>query len=325
MLRRSVAHYGGKHFDPVNRNATPEAKKLLEYLYSIRGKRTLAGHHNAVGRADVYPNRVRELTGRTPQVWGCDFINYHRDGNADQLVQDATRKFKEGYTITVMWHAGRPLDDPPFGWKESIQAKLSDREWEELLTPGTAIHARWLSHVDTVATYLKKLQLLGVPVLWRPYHELNGVWFWWGNRKGERGSAKLYLMLFDRLVHFHKLDNLLWVWNANAPRSLIKDEAYAYEDFFPGLEYVDVLAADVYHRDYRQSHHDQLVELAQGKPIALGEVGEVPTPDVLELQPMWAWFMIWADFINTHNTPEQIRALYSSPRVLNHEQLLQEQ
>jgi mannan endo-1,4-beta-mannosidase len=173
--------------------------------------------------------------------------------------------------------------------------------------------------VDSIARYLNELQILGVPVLWRPYHELNGVWFWWGNRKGENGSAKLYRMMFDRFVHYHKLNNLIWVWNTNGPRQLINDEAYAYEDYFPGLDFVDVLATDVYHSDYRQSHHDDLAHLGQGKVIALGEVGEVPTPDILAHQPLWAWFMIWGNFVDTHNTPQQMRALYGCPRVLTHE------
>jgi len=321
-LHRSTLKFGGKQYDPVNKNATPEARKLLNRLYSLSGKRIVAGHHNSVGRIERYPDRVRELTGKTPQLWGCDFANYDKPGHAEQVVQAAYKKHQEGYTITLMWHAGRPLDDPPFGWKESIQAKLTDKEWEELITPGTALNGRWIRQVDTIAAYLKKLQVLGVPVLWRPYHELNGVWFWWGNRKGEKGSAGLYRMMYDRFVNHHRLDNLLWVWNTNAPRSLIKDEAYAYEDYFPGLEYVDVLAADVYHHDYRQSHHDELAELGQGKLIALGEVGEVPTPEVLTEQPMWVWFMIWGNFVDTHNTPQQMKDLYSYPRILTHEDAL---
>ncbi len=84
--------------------------------------------------------------------------------------------------------------------------------------------------------------------------------------------------MYDRYVNHHHLDNLIWVWNTNAPRDRENDEAYAYELYFPGLEYVDVLAADVYHNDYRQEHHDQLVELAEGKVISLGEVGELPLP-----------------------------------------------
>jgi mannan endo-1,4-beta-mannosidase len=105
---------------------------------------------------------------------------------------------------------------------------------------------------------------------------------------------------------------------------LINDEAYEYEDYFPGMNYVDVLATDVYHNDYRQSHHDELVRLGHGKIIALGEVGEVPTPEILNRQPMWTWFMIWGNFVTTHNTPQQMRELYNSPRTLSHEEYVRD-
>jgi mannobiose 2-epimerase len=322
-LRNQTTTTEQQHFDPVNHNTTREARQLLDYLYLIGGNHIIAGHHNYVDRPDTFLHRVKELTGKAPQIYGLDFNNYYREGYAEKLVQEAYRKFKEGYTITLMWHAGRPQDDPPFGWKESIQGKMTDAEWNNLITPGTPLHTRWMAQVDTVAAYLKKLQVLGVPVLWRPYHEANGVWFWWGNRKGENGSARLYRMMFDRFVNYHRLNNLIWVWNTNAPRQLRDDEAFAYEDYFPGLEYVDVLAADIYHRDYRQSHHDELVQLGRGKLIALGEVGEVPTPEILDRQPMWAWFMIWSNFVNTHNTPEQIQQLYAYPKILTHENFSQ--
>lgn len=311
--------HGHAQFDPVNKDATPGARKLLQYLYSISGRYTLSGQHNYVALPDSFPGRVRELTGKLPEVWGCDFGGYYVKGYAEKLVRSAYEKYKEGYIITLMWHAGRPLDDPPFGWKESIQAKMTDTQWKELTTPGTALNARWAAQVDTVASYLKELQALGVPVLWRPYHEQNGVWFWWGNRKGPDGSAKLYRMMYERFVNVHHLNNLIWVWDTNTPRRLFQDEAYAYDEFFPGLDCVDVLAADVYHNDFKQSHHDELLELGKGKPIALGEVGEVPTPTILKMQPFWTWFMIWGNFVDTHNTPVQMRRLYSDPRVLTHE------
>lgn len=318
ILRLRNMFHRRMRFDPVNRNATPGARKLLDYLYSITGKNIIAGQHNSANRKDLFPNRVKELTGKLPAVWGCDFISYYRKGNGEEIVRAAYEKYMEGSIITLMWHAGRPLDDPPFGWKESIQGKLTDTQWEELLTPGTALNARWIRQVDTVASYLNDLKVLGVPVLWRPYHESNGVWFWWGNRKGENGSAKLYRMMFERFVNVHHLDNLIWVWDANAPRRLFNDEAYAYEEYFPGIDSVDVLAADVYHSDFKQSHHDELLELGRGKVIALGEVGEVPAPVVLTMQPLWTWFMIWGDFVNSHNTPGQIRDLYNDPRTLSH-------
>jgi mannobiose 2-epimerase len=321
-LKRETMTQGPPSYEPVNQNATAEARTLLKFLYSLKGNRIISGHHNSAATPDKFPNRVKEVTGKTPEVWGCDFGSYYKKGEGERIVREAYQKYREGYIITLMWHAGRPQDDPPFGWKESIQAKLTDHEWKELTTPGTRLNARWLEQVDIVAEYLKDLQNLGVPVLWRPYHEANGVWFWWGNRKGEYGAAKLYRMMYDRYVHHHNLNNLLWVWNTNAPRQLINDEAYAYEDFFPGLDYIDVLATDIYHRDYQQSHHDELAILGKGKLIALGEVGEVPNPEILERQPLWSWFMVWADFVDTHNTPEQMKALYSTPRVLTHEEFL---
>ena len=124
--------------------------------------------------------------------------------------------------------------------------------------------------------------------------------------------------MYNRYVNYHKLNNLIWVWNTNTPRDRENDEAYDYELYFPGLEYVDVLAADVYHNDYKQSHHDDLLKLAKGKVIALGEVGEAPAPEMLTSQPMWAWFMIWSKWVETHNRPEQIKDLYNYPKTLSH-------
>ena len=62
--------------------------------------------------------------------------------------------------------------------------------------------------------------------------------------------------MYDRFVNYHKLNNLIWIWNANAPRDWKDDEAYEYHLFYPGPEFVDILAADIYKGDYKQSHHD---------------------------------------------------------------------
>jgi len=312
---------GQRKFDPINENASPEARALLDYLYRIRGKKIISGHHNGSTRMNQWHRYVEELTGESPAIWGSDFHHYYEEGNPESVVREAIRRHSDGYIVTLMWHTGRPQDDPPFDWATSTQGEMSDREWKELTTPGTTLHSKWIARVDTIAAYLKQLRDANVPVLWRPYHEMNGIWFWWGDKKGEEGFAKLWKMMFDRYVHHHNLNNLIWVWNTNAPRDRENDEAYAYELYFPGLEYVDVLAADVYHNDYRQSHHDRLVELARGKVVSLGEVGEVPTPEILDAQPMWTWFMIWSRWVETHNTPEKIKALYSYPGTLSHKEI----
>ena len=136
-----------------------------------------------------------------------------------------------------------------------------------MTTEGSDLNKAWKQQADTIAGYLKQLQDARVPVLWRPFHEMNGVWFWWCNHKGENGFKKLWIMMYDYYVNYHKLDNLIWVWNTNAPRDIPGDEAFPYKDFWPGHEYVDVLAADVYRNDWKQSHHDDLLKLANGKVI----------------------------------------------------------
>lgn len=158
-------------------------------------------------------------------------------------------------------------------------------------------------------------------MLWRPYHEMNGVWFWWGNKPGKNGYIKLWKMLYERLTDYHKLNNLIWVWNANAPRDIPQDEAFDYKDFYPGNKYVDILATDVYHNDYEQKDYDQLIKLADGKPIALGEVGELPKPEILQAQPKWSWFMVWTDFLNQANSPERVKAIYDYDQTITRDEI----
>lgn len=301
---------------PVNKNASPEAKKLLGYLYSISGQKILSGQHNFNHEPDLFSDSAFSITGKHPAVWGTDFIwNGSRD-NGQAIVDEAIRKNLEGYIVTLMWHQGRPTDDPPYGWKESIQGKLTDAQWRDLVTPGTDLYRRWLAQIDVIAGYLKQLQEAKVPVLWRPYHEMNGVWFWWGNRKGKNGIALLWKMMYERYTTYHHLNNLIWVWGANGPRDIPGDEAYAYKDFYPGKEYVDVLGADVYHADYEQKDYNDLVKLADGKPVALTEVGSLPSEDVLKAQPRWCWFLVWTNFLWTDNSRQRVMEVYNDQRTL---------
>jgi mannan endo-1,4-beta-mannosidase len=83
-------------------------------------------------------------------------------------------------------------------------------------------------------------------------------------------------MMYDRFTNYHHLNNLIWVWGANGLRDIPFDEAYAYEDYYPGPNYVDILGADIYHFDYEQDDYESLLKLANGKPIALTETGELP-------------------------------------------------
>ena len=306
---------------PVNPDASNEAKALLNYLYEINGEKILSGQHCYNHEPDRYFDKVNEMTGGYPAVWGTDFIWNGLEDNGQNIVDAAIKKHKEGSIVTLMFHSERPIDTPPFRWKENIQGELTDAQWKEMTTPGTQLNLNWQKQVDRVAEYLKQLRDANVPVLWRPYHEMNGVWFWWGDKKGEDGYQKLWKMMYDRYTNHHKLNNLVWVWNANAPRDIPFDQGYSYKDFYPGHAYVDVLATDVYHFDYEQKDYDELLALAEGKLIALGEVGQLPKAEILKVQPKWAWFMVWSGWLTTHNTEDRVKEVYEYEKTLTREEV----
>ncbi len=304
--------------EPVNPHASPEARALLKYLYSISGHYTLAGQHNYPNTSARWTDRAYDLTGKYPALFGQDF-GFEAGADKDsilgrpELVEEAERQYRNGAVVTMTWHEVRPTDDEPVSFRESVQGHLTDFEFKEVLTPGSKLYNRWCAQVDVIAGYLKQLRDARVPVLFRPYHEINGGWFWWNGRKGKDGSAALYRQLFDRFVNYHKLDNLIWVWNSSPPAPPAGPGPYA--DYFPGPEYADVLSVDIY-GEFKPAFYDGLLALAAGKPIALGEVGAVPSPAVLKEQPKWTWFMCWSDIVERGNPLDALRATYTAPGVL---------
>jgi mannan endo-1,4-beta-mannosidase len=307
---------------PVTPNASPEAIELLEYLYNISGHKTLTGQHDQPIFGSAYYQLVFERTGKYPAVKGMDFgfserntldgINFRQ-----QIVDEAIAYHKEGAIITLMWHAVPPTHEEPVVFRKHIQGELSEKEWEELITPDTKLNQRWQTQVDVIAFFLKQLRDAGVPVLWRPYHEMNGDWFWWGKKTGEDGYKKLYRMLFRRLVNYHKINNLIWVFNGNEIKG---DYIDPYEYYYPGHEFVDVLATDMYSGKFSISDYNDLKKLGGGRPIALGEVGKMPAPEMLLQQPDWVWFMTWVDFVFKANSTQEIEAVYNAENTLTREE-----
>lgn len=306
--------------EPVTPNASPEARALLQYLYDISGKKTLSGQHNAPLNGSTRLVGMHKQTGHYPAIFGQDF-GFSEPGSWDginfrqNIVDEAIKRHRQGFINTLMWHAVRPIDDEPQTFEQSIQGKLTDAQWRELLTPGSPLNERWKSQVDVIAWHLKQLQRAGVPILWRPYHEMNGFWFWWCARTGEDGYPKLWRMMYDRLVNFHRINNLIWVFNGNE----VKEGVANYADFFPGHDMVDVLATDVYSGRYDEQNYKQLTQLANGKPIALGEVGPLPPLATLKSQPRWTWFMSWSDPDNFfwNNQGQSLRELFDHENTVN--------
>jgi mannan endo-1,4-beta-mannosidase len=311
---------------PVTPNASPEARALLGVLRDISGKYILTGQHNNPNIRDRNTRFAARYTGRTPVIWGTD-MGHAADGTDSilarpDIVREAIRQNRLGSIVAICWHAAPPTANEPVTFQPlpgsdpnalaSVQGRLLDRQFQDVLTPGTDLYRHWCAQVDDIAFYLKQLQDAHVPVLWRPYHEMNGSWFWWGGRTGTYSTIALYRQIFDRLVNHHHLNNLIWVWSMDR----ITRPEMAYENFFPGIQYVDVLGLDVYGGDFAQSYYDSLERLSQGKPIALAEVGTPPPPEVLNREPRFAYYMTWSGMVR-NTTRRQYDVIFGDPRYLS--------
>ena len=309
--------------EPVNSNATPEARALLKTLCSISGKGILTGQHNFPNERSQETDQVSRIVGKYPAIWGSDFgftDGEDKDSilHRDLMIEEAKKQAAAGSIIYLCWHMMRPTEDEPGpagedgrsspAWRGSVQARLTDAQWQELITSDSPLHQRWEKYMDTAAGYLKQLQDAHIPVLWRPMHENNGSFFWWGGRPGPSGTAQLYRELYYRMVNVHHLNNLIWVWNQNGPAPFGE-----FHQFYPGPDYVDVVSYDDY-RTLDDKYYWELLDLANGKPIALGEVGTPPSADVLKTQPKWVWFMVWAGFTRQ---ADRLKAAYDNSYFLN--------
>ena len=321
---------GCSSLQPVTPNASPEAVALLEYIHGISGRYTLTGQHNYPATKDASTLEAARAWGKTPAVYGQDF-GFAKPGDKDavaarpDIVAEAKRQYEQGSIIALCWHAVPPTADEPVTFKSkpgtpapanlnTVQGQLTDEQWNELMTPGTKLNQHWCEQVDVIAGYLKQLRDAHVPVLWRPYHEMNGDWFWWGGRRGEHGTAALYRMIFDRLANHHQLNNLVWVWSLDRPSNPERQ----FVDFFPGRNYFDIAALDVYHSDFSPVYYHDLLKLAGGKPITLAEVGPPPTLELLEQQPKWTWWMLWAEMVEKDPTKNRVmQTLVDAPRSLS--------
>lgn len=311
----------------VTPDALPEAQALFDALQALSGNHTLIGQHNYPATRDRNSRFAAKYYGKMPAVWTSDF-GFAGEGDTDSvhartdIVDEAIRQHKMGAIVSICWHAVPPTADEPVTFRpksgadpaklESVQGRLLDEQFRDVLTPGTALRAKWESQVDAVAVFLKRLEEARVPVLWRPYHELNGDWFWWGGRsEGEFTTAALYRQIFDRLAKHHGLKNLIWVWSTDR----VSKPAMEHAKFFPGIECVDMLALDVYGSDFAPSYYDSLVALSHGKPLALAEVGNPPTREVLARQPLWTYYAVWAGMVR-NSTRKQYAALFEDSRIL---------
>jgi mannan endo-1,4-beta-mannosidase len=309
---------------PVNPDESLEARQLLKYLYSISGKKTLSGIHNYLGKMSESTDKVFEMTGKYPAIWGGDFGFADSTHDIDNikyrplLVDEIKKQYARGALIVLTYHQANPAVGEPCPFEGGVQSKLSDSQWKDLITPGTQLYLAWQKQMDLFASYLVQLRDAHIPILFRPYHEMNGNWFWWGNKPGDSGYVALWKQLFNYFTKEKKLDNIIWVWTSDRPWEGV-------EKFYPGDDYVDVLGNDIYPLPdtnvvFRQEWYDKMKKLANGKPLALSENSVLPSEEILKSQP-WLWFMSWTKSSLESSPAEDAKNVYNSASVITLENM----
>lgn len=299
---------------PVNPNANSDAKALLKYLGSIYGKHILSGQQDATSLDWITQN-----VGKTPAVLGIDMMDYTQSriahGVSSTDVDKALAFAQRGGIITSVWHWGAPTglyNNSTEPWYSGFYTAATSFNIEAALADTTnANYTLLMNDIDTIAVQLKRLQSAGVPVLWRPLHEADGKWFWWGAH-GPEPCKKLWRILYQRLTYTHGLNNLIWVWNSVSP------------DWYPGDDVVDIVSADTYTQGDHgpiASTYDSLVSLTGNtKIVAAAEVGSIMEPTQLQATHSdWVYFVTWSgDFVTggSWNSLDLLKSVYNDAYVL---------
>ncbi|SHJ76320.1 mannan endo-1,4-beta-mannosidase [Nocardiopsis flavescens] len=295
---------------------TARVDDTLAFLEGISGTSTVSGQHNKEPNSDParHTRRVFDITGEYPGLWGGDFLFASSDVEARQtMVDEAAHQWGNGAIVTLTWHVCPPTQGSSCSWEDGVMSSLDDGQWAELITDGSPLNRAWKARLDEAVPYLRQLESQGVEVVWRPLHEMNDPWAWWGGRPGEDGSAELFRITHDHLTGERGLTNLVSNWN-------VKDvDVDSIGDYWPGDEYVDIASIDIWMKNQPSAQdYAAMREVAGGRPIALGEVGQVPGVETLEAQPDWVYFMTWPEYLDDKdlNPDSHVQRTYYDGRVL---------
>ena len=319
----------------VDPAATAETRALFVNLRRLAPEALLFGHQETLAygytwRGDSARSDVKDASGSFPSVYGWDLGPLFdrrpppagRPTGAEQLRRWIVEGYGRGGVITMSWHMGNPVSGRD-AW-DTTRAVVH-------LLPGGSHHAAYRAKLDTVAAFFLGLRAPGgelVPVVFRPYHENTGGWFWWGRRHATAGEfVRLWRFTVEYLRDAKDVHNLLWSYSTDVFRS--RED---YLERWPGDAYVDVLGFDDYQsvrtpatRDVLVRRLRDVVELAEarGKLAALTETGVETVPDstwwTRTLLPAIAddpvarrlsWVLVWRNANPVGDRPNHFYAPY---------------
>ncbi|MBC8109324.1 MAG: hypothetical protein H7Z14_22260 [Anaerolineae bacterium] len=308
----------------VDQKATKEARDLFAMLLDRYGKTCLSGVYS--GEDAEF---VKNSTGQIPAIMGGDLMDYspsrvEHGVEKHNTTNDLIAHARDGYVLTVSWHWNAPsglLDKMITGpdgkevdarWYKGFNTNATTFDVAAALADEKSDDYRLLVRdIDAIAVQLQKFADAKVPILWRPLHEAEGKWFWWGAKGGEP-YVKLWRLMHDRLTNHHQLHNLIWVYTGGLD--------YAY---YPGDEFADVVGVDLYPPDVRDpgSEFWDLIrsQYSDRKLLALTEFGGVPDIDRMRRHGVyWSYFSSWTGQAGPQKMKvEELKKIYTSGNVQN--------
>lgn len=312
------AYFESKEVDPtkpVSENAQTNEKtmEVWNYLRSVYGKQVITCQQmmgNECYEDLVFYNATNDLTA----MKGYDFIFCTGSYHSDDMIDEAIEWSKEsGGLCAFTWHWNVPKDiDNPEGGYAFYTSEITNFSQVNAVTPGTKEYETVIHDIDLIATKIQRMESEGVTILFRPLHEASGAWFWWGLQGRDSATnevfQKLWYMIYDRLENYHKLTNIIWVWNGQNPHTAIHPNAFDIEGIDRYYDQEDISAealSTYYEKCYGElaGYDKYCAELAgmesTGKMMALTECGYIPDPEGIKAaNTIWLYYMVWnGDFI----------------------------
>ena len=282
---------------------SPEAVKLLDYLKSIYGKKTLSGACANVNWNTNEAQWVYKHTGKWPAINCFDFIHLpfsQPGGWIDysnlKVVEDW---HQAGGIVAIMWHWNVPANNgSDWSFYYGHEADKTTFDVRKIFDENSSEYGRMMKDIDLVGSYLKTLKDKGIPVIWRPLHEAGGRWFWWG--MDAAACQQLWKVMYKRFAEAG-INNLIWAFT---PAAAWQEPYSKGFDWYPGDEYVDIVGMDVYNQSSASDCYTLDFKFLQTqkpeKLAALTECGNVATiSSQWNAGAKWLFFMPWYDYGRT--------------------------
>lgn len=292
----------------INPNASTNTTALYEYLCDNYGKTVLSGQY--INTFDDFTKdkfldssadktswnvfktdelkAINEVTDDYPLVLGLDAAKIGLI--TDQSTIDFAEQWHNaGGIVTMCWHWFAPNREDS---NRAFYTKETDFNLKKTLAnPNSDDYRAMIAEIDLISEALTYLSDRDIPIMWRPLHEASGGWFWWG-ASGKDSYKQLYKIMYDRMTNYHKLNNLIWMANAQST------------SWYVGDEYCDIISDDPYYPNSSKSaykrnsanlaRYSKCLNTTATKIIAMSENEFLPDIDTMfDKGAYWSMFATW--------------------------------